>query len=824
MSNFMYTANGSRISNKQRIIEGMADTNTNSNTPTDFLNLAGNLRLAGSVRATNFYKEDGTELQSVTVNKLALPENVYYVDKKLGINQDKPIVDFDVKGKARVLGELGVDGSMGVSGKFGVQGPAIFKNTVTVEDEFITNKHTGVRGNLGVGGDFNARGLANFAGPVTMENDFVAGKSATIGGNFSAQGLGNFKGALTSEDDFFANKSATVGGNFNTKGTSNFVGKVTAEDDFAVNKNAFITGNSNVGGDITFNGANKWIIHTPDDNRRVMYMAPGNDKGEWMWDKQTQFYNNGNVQLSGGLMLGTQNIEHSDAGDGAFYRADGQLQIATDDLIRLRHVGTKQTGIQFDVRGDKDKPGDIQNPNGQTKISRWGIMFGGDNNGREVNSAQISAGALEPDSLNIVGMSKDKEKSSRRVDMFAEGGFRLNGSMFANAPASDANGQQIVIGNVNESNLRLGRHADYSWIQSHAGKPLRINPLGNQVIMNPDTGFCVGSTCLTEAALQKLMTPATSSTSTNKLSENMYYEEDAEIYINVYDAIAKSVIAKSGSPAGWDDGSFKTNPWNGRQLLKIGNKNAFPNGLLVNVSDGKNVIWISVLSDRFESFDVYTSDGKSLGNFTSGFRLTNRINPNGSTISDNPNFHTWMPIPVPGPGKYVICGGNKKNDGGNDCWISGIAFSTNPWAHAMNSAVAYHWLVNEGTPNPTLVSQNDRGDNNVRLDKGKAYTLMVPVVKSGKDKMLYFVLNTLITNAKISVNDKPVDNLQRTNNNPFAKFFNSVIYNNQPFNYFVSTKVPADLVQASGFLKVTVDLTGLNNDINFREIGTIDMA
>ncbi len=736
MSNFMYTANGSRISNKQRIIEGMTDTNTNA--PTDFLNLAGNLRLAGSVRATNFYKEDGTELQSVTVNKLALPENVYYVDKKLGINQDKPTVDFDVKGKARVLGELGVDGSMGVSGKFGVKGPAIFKNTITVEDEFIANKHAGVRGNFGVGGDFNARGIANFKGPVTMEDDVMGNKNITVGGAFNAQGSALFKGLVTAEDELVVGKSAVFGGKLN---------------------------------------------------------------------------------LSNALLLGTENIEHPDVGDGAFYRADGQLQIATDDLIRLRHVGTKQTGIQFDVRGDK--PGDIQNPNGQTKISRWGIMFGGDNNDREINSAQISAGALEPDSLNIVGMSKDKEKSSRRVDMFAEGGFKLNGSMYANVPTSDANGQQIVIGNINESNLRLGRHADYSWIQSHAGKPLKLNPLGNQVIMNPDTGFCVGSTCLTEAGLQKLLTPAptTSSTSSNKADYMLYNFQDAIIYQNVYEALMFGLIGKSGSPTGWDETTFKTNQWQGRQLLRIGSKNAFPNGLLVNVPQGKSVIWLMVLSDRWESFEVYTKDGKSLGNFTSGFRLSNRFNPDGTTFSSNANFHTWMPIPVPGPGQYVICGGNKKNDGGNDCWISGFALSSNPWAHAMNSAVAYHWLVNEGTPNPTWVNQNDRGDNQARLDKGKTYTLMVPVVKSDKDKLLYWVLNDSNADGKISVNDKPVDKLSTTNNNnPFAKFFNA-----QPINTFVSTKVPADLVPASGFLKVTVDLTGINTDINFREIGTIDM-
>jgi hypothetical protein len=49
-----------------------------------------------------------------------------------------------------------------------------------------------------------------------------------------------------------------------------------------------------------------------------------------------------------------------------------------------------------------------------------------------------------------------------------------------NAP-QDADGYTLVLGTTNASNLRLGYHSDYSWIQSHMGKPLTINPLGNNV-------------------------------------------------------------------------------------------------------------------------------------------------------------------------------------------------------------------------------------------------------------------------------------------------------------------------------------------------------
>jgi hypothetical protein len=121
----------------------------------------------------------------------------------------------------------------------------------------------------------------------------------------------------------------------------------------------------------------------------------------------------------------TGNIPHPDRGDGMIYRADGQVQFATDDLIRMRHVGSKQTGIQFDT---SPGVGLIKNPDGTMKISRSGIMFGGNNGvGKEINSAQISAGIHEPNSLNIVGMSSDAGSGSRKVDVWAEGGMTIRG-------------------------------------------------------------------------------------------------------------------------------------------------------------------------------------------------------------------------------------------------------------------------------------------------------------------------------------------------------------------------------------------------------------
>lgn len=45
----------------------------------------------------------------------------------------------------------------------------------------------------------------------------------------------------------------------------------------------------------------------------------------------------------------------------------------------------------------------------------------------------------------------------------------------------DASGNTLILGPTSASNLRLGYHQDYSWVQSHGSKPLAINPLGNEV-------------------------------------------------------------------------------------------------------------------------------------------------------------------------------------------------------------------------------------------------------------------------------------------------------------------------------------------------------
>lgn len=46
----------------------------------------------------------------------------------------------------------------------------------------------------------------------------------------------------------------------------------------------------------------------------------------------------------------------------------------------------------------------------------------------------------------------------------------------------------LMVGDANNPNIRMGSNSQYSWIQSHAGAPLQVNPIGNNTLLNRDGG------------------------------------------------------------------------------------------------------------------------------------------------------------------------------------------------------------------------------------------------------------------------------------------------------------------------------------------------
>ena len=135
----------------------------------------------------------------------------------------------------------------------------------------------------------------------------------------------------------------------------------------------------------------------------------------------------------------------------------GALTVAGATTISeaLTVTGVTTVNDRIDIAG-KVRLGTTnpQDPNEITCISERGIQFGGANAGRELNSAQISAGIHIPDSLNIVGMSTGKNATTRKIHMWAEGGCQIYGSLsVANNLALSGN---LTCGYINSNSIDAG--------------------------------------------------------------------------------------------------------------------------------------------------------------------------------------------------------------------------------------------------------------------------------------------------------------------------------------------------------------------------------
>lgn len=335
--------------------------------------------------------------------------------------------------------------------------------------------------------------------------------------------------------------------------------------------------------------------------------------------------------------------------------------------------------------------------------------------------------------------------------------------------------------------------------------------------INFDGNICAGGVCLSSSDFMKTL---------SRLSKNdyMYSGESGAyaIYEDIFDALSKSVVQKNGSPSGWDETSGSgSNYWNGLHILMLGNTQSNPNGLLVNVPANMSVIWLRALNERWLSVKLYDNDNKYYGSYATGYRNLNTIAPDGGTPNQHYEVNKWFPIGLPpstSARKFIIVGGP---NGNYDCWIAGIAFSTNPWNHAMNSAVTYHWKLN-GSTGVSWHADNWNNEQLGQIDNGQTAVLYVPCIYTGKDKLVYLIGHNdvwdTLAHFKLTVNDKPIERFRTTYDNPFARHYNS-----KPYQRYVAALVPASLTSSDlNFIKLSIDMTKQNITIFFREVGTHD--
>jgi hypothetical protein len=66
-----------------------------------------------------------------------------------------------------------------------------------------------------------------------------------------------------------------------------------------------VNGGTGLRGDLVLEGSNKWMLHTPDDGRTTLFIAPWGGTN-WNWGAQTEFAKNGDVYFSRNVGIGTK--------------------------------------------------------------------------------------------------------------------------------------------------------------------------------------------------------------------------------------------------------------------------------------------------------------------------------------------------------------------------------------------------------------------------------------------------------------------------------------------------------------------------------------
>lgn len=326
--------------------------------------------------------------------------------------------------------------------------------------------------------------------------------------------------------------------------------------------------------------------------------------------------------------------------------------------------------------------------------------------------------------------------------------------------------------------------------------------------------LCFGNTCMTQTAFQNFVKFWN--------QKDYMYDNTGIKYDNIFTALTSNIIAKYGSPTGWDQTTYVSNMWNNKRMLNIGTSGGTMStfaGISIVVPQGMNVIWIRILNDRWSNLVLADSSKNMLGMYASGYRWLNQYDPMGGPPDGYTSFHSWIPIPLSNSngGTFGLGGGVNAPDG----WISGVGFSTNPWNHATNSAVAYVWALNGGTTIP-LNTNNNSNDILGQIPQNAVTTLMVPVVPSGNDKLIYlYTLNTVqdgFPHVTIFANGTQIERFKTVYINPFATHMNSKIAGR-----YIAARIPTSLIGSTDrFIKLNIDTTGMNASIYFREAGSHD--
>ena len=401
---------------------------------------------------------------------------------------------------ASILGSNATIGNLNMSGTSTFKALATFENNATVTTIANTPFQVTGAGGLRVTGGSLSAGASTFKGLATFDNNATV--TTTVNNPFKVTGTGGFS---IEGGGAFINGGGEINGGAVINGGLKVIGQVHVPDGIV-----YTPGDTFAYGKYGMNHYGlKWGEGDSDGATALLssyggikMFTNGGQRLNIAKDGYATFAGgatiNGSLNVGGGLTVesggadikglakfdnsvnlnltanGGFELTNTTKGSGGIYMANSDTRYTTDsiggDMVIRNNKGTMRflqgsggSAMTIDSNNTVNFPsgasGKIQTPNGQLKINQHGIQFGGNNTtGKELNSAQISAGLHIADSLNIVGMGSTVE--NRKVNMWAEGGFQVSGPLTAKKLTASENaeikGDLTVGGTIHTNKIMIG--------------------------------------------------------------------------------------------------------------------------------------------------------------------------------------------------------------------------------------------------------------------------------------------------------------------------------------------------------------------------------
>lgn len=180
-------------------------------------------------------------------------------------------------------------------------------------------------------------------------------------------------------------------------------------------------------------------------------------------------------------------VQSTDNGTGTSVRrtagaVGGDLNVVSLNISDPGVVSTQWPRFTATTAGRVDLQGSLKLTGGLETSGDAGVVTDNLQVRRQLTvdgTAQLKAG------LKLTGgLRTDTVDATGQLSVAGQAGFGIAAPAarvhVVNTP-TDANGATVAIGPADGSHLRLGYHADYSWVQSHGNKPLALNPVGSNV-------------------------------------------------------------------------------------------------------------------------------------------------------------------------------------------------------------------------------------------------------------------------------------------------------------------------------------------------------